>query len=247
MCADWNTRSVERYDQWFETPQGSFAFAQERRLIARMIASWPRRGQRLLEAGCGTGRFLDTFWQAGFDVTGLDAAPSMLAAARKRMCHRADLHLGDVHSMPFGDKEFDYVALLTVLEFCENPEQALREACRIARKGLLVAVLNKYSLYYLSSGLALPFLPCGTLREVRWLSPFRLRSMVLRATGPKPYTMRSILLGPPVSWRQNQPWSFLNSLMLPLHVGAFCTLRVNLLGERAMTPLIALNTQPRTS
>jgi SAM-dependent methyltransferase len=41
-------------------------------------------GGPILELGCGTGRIAIPLAQAGFAVTGLDAAPSMLAAARRK-------------------------------------------------------------------------------------------------------------------------------------------------------------------
>ncbi|NCC94898.1 MAG: methyltransferase domain-containing protein, partial [Opitutae bacterium] len=46
------------------------------------MAPWPRRKQKLLDIGCGTGMFLEFFWSCGFDLTGMDKSPDMLARAR---------------------------------------------------------------------------------------------------------------------------------------------------------------------
>lgn len=51
---------------------------------------------------------------------------------------RVDLHLGQGDHVPFEDREFDYVSIMTVLEFVDDPGSVLREAVRVARKGVLV-------------------------------------------------------------------------------------------------------------
>ena len=48
--------------------------------------------------------------------------------------------------LPFVDGVFDVVALITSLEFISNVNQALAEAVRVARKGILLGVLNRCSL-----------------------------------------------------------------------------------------------------
>ena len=44
----WDSETARRYDAWFQTPPGAFALSREIRLLERMTAGWPRRGQRLL-------------------------------------------------------------------------------------------------------------------------------------------------------------------------------------------------------
>jgi ubiquinone/menaquinone biosynthesis C-methylase UbiE len=52
---------------------------------------------------------------------------------------------GDAYRLPFADGAFDLVALVTTLEFLERPREALIEALRVARQGLLLGVLNRCS------------------------------------------------------------------------------------------------------
>ena len=77
----WNRESAVRYDKWAGTVRGSFALQQEKKLLQGVIAPWPRRKQKLLDIGCGTGMFLEFFWSCGFDLTGMDKSPDMLARA----------------------------------------------------------------------------------------------------------------------------------------------------------------------
>lgn len=234
----WDADSVRRYEEWFDTPEGAFALRIEKRLIESLVSSWQRRGHTLLDAGCGPGIMLEMFWEAGFDVTGLDMSPAMLAATRRRIGARADLHVGSAEHLPFEDNSYDYVALLTVLEFVDSPEKALEEAFRVATRGVLISMLNKWSLYYLTHGAS-----CSKrqslLREATWHHPFSMRRLVRQAAGSHPLTMRSILPGPLATWRSTIPWQWVNSLLLPFGLGSYAAIRVDLCNTRAVPRLLA--------
>lgn len=233
----WDDKAVERYEAWFRTRAGSFALRSELRLIDHMISSWPRRFNSLLEIGCGPGFFLDHFYKAGFETTGIDSSPAMIRAAGCRLDTKVDLHVGQGDHLPFRDKEFDYAALITVLEFADNPAPMLAEARRVARKGLLIAYLNKLSLYYLMHGLPLGRNSKGVLRSAHWFTPLGMRGLVNRTMAGFPVYHRSVLLGPVCSWRPRFPWKHLNQLIgLPMF-GAFNTIRVDFKGETPLTPL----------
>lgn len=234
----WDKETARRYDAWFQTPPGAFALKREIRLLECMTAGWPRRGQRLLEIGCGTGVFLEVLHQAGFDVTGLDSSPDMLEEARDRLGNRAGLHLGDAGHLPFDDKEFDFSVLFTVLEFCPDPGLALREAARVARKAVLVGFLNRCSLHGLgmrwSSGRR-----DRLLCRAGWFTPWGVNRLVRENLGRRYVRMRSVLLGPRASWCETPPWRQINSCILSLPVGAIGACAVSLVGESVATPLPA--------
>jgi len=243
----WDTEAAARYESWFQTPAGAFALQAEKRLLHRLISCWPRRCQSLLEVGCGTGLFLESFYEAGFDVTGLDSSQDMLAAARKRLGHKAELQCGTASCLPFDDREFDFVAMLTVLEFLPKPLEALQEARRVARKGLLVAFLNRHSLYYLSHGLELPFLRASAMRRAHWFSPREMRRMLQQVAPNRPVSLRGVLPGPDWTWRDTPPLGWCNSLVLPLCLGAYGAARVNLFENAPLTPLPAFAKERRSS
>ncbi|EPR43931.1 Methyltransferase type 11 [Desulfovibrio sp. X2] len=239
--------AVRRYESWFRTPQGRVAFEREKALLASMLSPWPRRGQRLLEVGCGPGLFLENFWDMGFDVDGLDPSPAMLAASRRLLGRRAELRLGHAEHLPYDDKEYDFVALITSLEFCDDPAQALREAVRVACKGVVVAFLNKLSLYYLLHGMPWPSCRTGELRRVRWFTWREITRLLTEAAGRRPHASRSVLPGPPATWRESLPWTLVNRPAYPPCIGAFGAVRFDLTGERGMTPLMAFRTEPSAS
>lgn len=97
------------------------------------------RGRSILEVGCGSGYFLEAFWEAGLDIYGLDPSPEHLALARQlRLGGKVDLALGQPDHLPFGKEDFDYVAVLNPLGFAADPEAILHEAFQVAKHGVLI-------------------------------------------------------------------------------------------------------------
>jgi ubiquinone/menaquinone biosynthesis C-methylase UbiE len=131
------------YDLWLQTPQGRYMGKRERDLILDLVA--PRRGERLLEVGCGTGEHLALFQQSGCDVTGIDSSAPMLAAARRKLGDKVELVPGTAEDLPFSDNEFDIVAMILSLEFTDDPGKAIGEAIRVSRGRVFLGVLNKLS------------------------------------------------------------------------------------------------------
>ena len=89
------------------------------------------RRLRILEAGCGTGWFAHLLARQGHQVTGLDPAPNMLAAARaKPGAHSVTWIEGDMRAFSVPDR-FDLIVLtghaFQVLE--ADPDIAAALAC----------------------------------------------------------------------------------------------------------------------
>src|SRR3954470_13629795 len=65
-------------------------------------------GRRLLDAGCGTGSSTEAMRALGYDVTGFDVSPEMLALAERRLGTDVPLHCHDMRALPRVG-EFDVV------------------------------------------------------------------------------------------------------------------------------------------
>ncbi len=126
-----------------QLPETQTAFFLESRLMRSMVC--PLHGKRLIDIGCGTGASLQPFQGLGAYLTGVDASPYMLDIAQTRVGSRVDLHRAYAEDLPFDDNFFHYACLCFALEFVEDPEKALAEACRVAREGVFVGFVNKYS------------------------------------------------------------------------------------------------------
>lgn len=96
-------------------------------------------GQAVLDVGCGSGVFLAMAARSGARIAGLDASEALIGIARARVPH-ADLRVGDMSRLPFGDGVFDAVTGFNSFMFAPDPTAALREAARVARPGAAVVV-----------------------------------------------------------------------------------------------------------
>ena len=91
-------------------------------------------GTRLLDVGCGSGLTLVLAKARGARPSGLDISPGLLDVARDRLPD-ADLRVGDMEFLPFGDAMFDAVTGVNAFQFAGDPRRALREAARVTRPG----------------------------------------------------------------------------------------------------------------
>ncbi len=135
---------AQRYEEWFKSEAGRSATKIEMELLQRIWS--PRAPERVLEVGCGSGIFLEWLARAGHQVSGIDPSPAMLDIARRRLSSCVSLDRGYAEHLPYENNAFDTVALITTLEFVDDPLLALREACRVARNHVLLGALNRYSL-----------------------------------------------------------------------------------------------------
>jgi len=136
----------EKYDRWFETPIGNLVKEYESRLIMEMLK--PAPGERILDAGCGTGMFTRDLLAAGAAVTGLDLSLPMLRRAGIKAADRPFLMVGgDLRRLPFAENSFDKVVSVTAIEFIEDAKGAVGELFRVTRpRGrIVVASLNRLS------------------------------------------------------------------------------------------------------
>jgi ubiquinone/menaquinone biosynthesis C-methylase UbiE len=93
----------------------------------------------VLDVGTGTGLFAGRFAARGLEVAGIDANPVMVEAAR-RLVPQGRFRHAPAEVVPHPDGAFDLVFMGLVLHETDDPEQALREARRVAR--LRAAVLE---------------------------------------------------------------------------------------------------------
>jgi ubiquinone/menaquinone biosynthesis C-methylase UbiE len=167
------------YESWFDTPEGQRADRLEKAALGRVLAALEPPGT-LLEVGCGTGHFARWLDGRGWWVVGLDHSAPMLAQSRVR----SDLPavLGDALALPFPGGSFDVVAMITVLEFLPAAQAALAEAWRVARRGLLLGVLNRASPVAWARRVESLFRP-NVYNTARFYGPWELERLVWETAG----------------------------------------------------------------
>jgi len=99
-------------------------------------------GARVLDLGCGTGRFaIPMAERLGFDVTGADSSEQMLQKARaKDTGARVKWEHQDAIDLTYAPASFDVVFTSHLLHHVDRPDEVIRECYRVLRPhgGLLV-------------------------------------------------------------------------------------------------------------
>lgn len=129
MSSGWEDRA-EAFIAWARTP-GHDAYWRFRGAFFDIVLP---PGRRTLEIGCGEGRVCRDLRDRGHNVTGLDAAPTLVAAAASAD-PRSEYVVGDAASLPFGDGSFDLVVAYNSLMDVEDMPAAVTEAARVLESG----------------------------------------------------------------------------------------------------------------
>lgn len=134
------------------TQRGAWIGEEEYRLLASLLS--PKPSETLLDVGCGSGYFTRRFaadMTAG-NVLGADIDLNMLRFADGHSGRNIGFVASDARQLPFPDKSFDLVVSVTALCFIREEQQALREMLRVARRRVVLGLLNRHSLLYLAKG-----------------------------------------------------------------------------------------------
>lgn len=100
----------------------------------------------LLDAGCGTGRYLAST-KLGQKFVGLDISLAMLKEARKDL-KRGIFVVGELEKLPFKDDTFDEVICVRVLQHIKNQQKAVKELSRVCKAGgdIIILCYNSWTL-----------------------------------------------------------------------------------------------------
>lgn len=144
----------------------------------------PLAGKTALDAGCGAGLLCEPLARLGACVTGVDAAPENVAAARlhaEGQCLAIDYRAGELDML--GDARFDLVTSLEVIEHVTDPAAFVAGlAARLAPGGLMIlstpnrTTLSRLAMVTVAEGIGQ--IPKGTHDWDKFLKPEELTALL---------------------------------------------------------------------
>lgn len=120
------------------------------------IGKWitPTAGRRVLELGCGPGRYVAMLSSMGFQVVGVDPASFDFWSCLRTMPNVILKEGVRAENLPFDDASFDHICCLGALLYFDDPGCALAEMKRVLRPGgrLVLRTVNKENRYTKRTG-----------------------------------------------------------------------------------------------
>ena len=102
-------------------------YRYKRKKFLKMLNSIDFNGKSVLEIGCGPGGNLQVVWkESPLRLVGADISTEMIELSREKLPQEIELIKIDGTSLPFQDKEFDFVFTATVLQH-NTDEQMLKK------------------------------------------------------------------------------------------------------------------------
>ena len=102
------------------------------------------RASAVLDIPVGTGRFLDSYARCGFQITGIDISPDMVAVSRRRASalglQSATFAVGDATRLQLADQSVDLAVSVRFLNHLEldTVRSVVAELARVSRRFLIV-------------------------------------------------------------------------------------------------------------
>lgn len=128
-------RTRDAYNQWaqdYDSDPNPQTALEEAHVLRSLN---PQPGERILDAGCGTGRYIGTIMRYGAQPVGIDFSEGMLAVARARFPDTPFLR-GDLRArLPFPDAVFDKVLCAQALKHLPGLAYAVTEFARSLKPG----------------------------------------------------------------------------------------------------------------
>ncbi len=145
-----------------------------------LIGDYLSKKGKIMDLGCGSGVFTKRLIDEGYKVTPVDVVAKLKTEGVKEIIY-------DGKHLPFPDKEFDQILMITVLHHVSHYQDLLREVARVSREIIIVEDVyendwDKFWIWFWDSVLNLEFIghPHNNRSDPEWRKIFEQMGLKLR-------------------------------------------------------------------
>ncbi len=158
--------------------------------LVELIGPFLEKKAKIMDLGCGSGEVSKKLLELGYLVTSVDVVNKVKVEGVKVLVY-------DGEKLPFGDKEFDKVLLITVLHHVDKYGELLREVARVSKEIIIVEDIyeswwDRINIWFWDSALNLEFFghPHHNQSDLGWKKTFEELGFILK--GEKAGRIREI-------------------------------------------------------
>ncbi|MBI2624751.1 MAG: class I SAM-dependent methyltransferase [Candidatus Nealsonbacteria bacterium] len=102
-----------------------------------------KKGDKVLDLGCGAGYFTRQFAKSGANIIGVDVSKEIIDIARRKSPKNVRYYTASADKLPFPNKTIDKIIVILALQNMENVFKVFKECRRVLKpKGKLFIVMN---------------------------------------------------------------------------------------------------------
>ncbi|OZU89134.1 SAM-dependent methyltransferase [Virgibacillus indicus] len=144
MSFNWSKEAQKQWDNragfWNEKSAGMWDSGSRKEIIP-FIEKHLEKGSSILDIGCGDGYGTQKLHKAGYNATGVDISREMISLASKLAENKPiSFFQADINDMSFEGEGFDGIMCINVLEWTEDPHEALRNLSNAVKKDGLLCI-----------------------------------------------------------------------------------------------------------
>jgi ubiquinone/menaquinone biosynthesis C-methylase UbiE len=134
MRTEWSGEVADWYDRLVGDEGSEYHRHVVHPGVARLLA--PQPGGRIIDIACGQGALARLLQQRGAEVSGVDAAPELIKAARERGPEAIRYHVADARDLSFfPEKSFDSAACVLAIQNIHPIQPVFEGVNRLLRPG----------------------------------------------------------------------------------------------------------------
>jgi ubiquinone/menaquinone biosynthesis C-methylase UbiE len=129
---------ADEYEKWNENPYLAYLERRQKRCVT--ILSESNKDDRILDVGCGVGKYLVLMAERCDFIVGIDFSQKMLEKAKimiKKRGYENKIHLvrGDASRLPFKASVFDEVICVNTVQYLENDVITFKQFKEVCKNG----------------------------------------------------------------------------------------------------------------